>query len=268
VNPPLEQAGRWVAVFVIAAFACGPDPAAAPAAESEPAVPPAVDAKPQEAGPLSESSTPRPKKSGLAATVSANVDAVKTAKSAEPTPPPVEVRKADAKRAEPEPKRAPGVLAAPTAAEFKAWDRKDPAGEKHLYEWDKANMSLMHGYFRDIECARLAMIDEGEAFVSGTHTEAQWTAHKRSAVLGLNKWQQKLFRDNPRIMEHSKYMGTLLEAHEVVVLSLPKAYNARDDEGTKLVNALWTVLMAKVSKYTTTLGGTFVAATSTDCASR
>jgi hypothetical protein len=44
---------------------------------------------------------------------------------------------------EPNTKPRPKDLAPPTEAEFKAWNRKDPEGEKHLYKWDKDNLSKM-----------------------------------------------------------------------------------------------------------------------------
>src|SRR5688572_20784726 len=50
----------------------------------------------------------------------------------------------------PNPKDRPEGLARPTDAEFKAWDRKDPEGEKHLYKWDKANMDRLLGYWEEI----------------------------------------------------------------------------------------------------------------------
>src|SRR5687767_5511846 len=47
----------------------------------------------------------------------------------------------------PNPKPRPEDLKPPTDAEFAAWNRKDPEGEKHLYKWDKQNGARMLVYW-------------------------------------------------------------------------------------------------------------------------
>lgn len=266
---PVTQ--RWVMIWsVVAALGCdeesnGAEPAAPPPGSAEPEVP-NDEPNPVRETILEPSPEPEANRHGLAATVTATVDAMKTGPAAELAAEPA----ADVgpKAQTPDVPPRPTELAAPTAAEFKAWDRKDPMGEKHLSKWDKANMTLMHGYFRDLECARLTMIDEGSAYSSGAHTDVQWVAYKRTAVVSLNEWQEKVFRDNPRIAEKSKFVGTLLEMHELVTHRIPKAYDGKDDKAVEKTQVYWTVLIAKITKYTRTLSATFVVASASDCKDR
>ncbi len=59
------------------------------------------------------------------------------------------------------PKPRPKGLDGPTEAEFKAWDRKDPEGEKHLYKWDKAHLDDMMDYWHQLECFQEQVKVEG-----------------------------------------------------------------------------------------------------------
>lgn len=162
----------------------------------------------------------------------------------------------------------PPRLAVPEETKFNAWERRDPTSERPLHEWDRANLVMMHRYFRDLECAHLTMIDQGDGYLSGTRTPEQWATHKRTVIVDLNTWQQTIFRDNPRIMEKSKYLGTLLEMHELVMSGIPKAYTTADDKAVRRAAMYWRVLIAKVTTYTLTLGVTFEVATASDCKGR
>lgn len=167
--------------------------------------------------------------------------------------------------AEPEPPAPEPGLLAPTEAELRAWDRKDPEAEKHLYEWDEDNLDTMLGYVRHLECRRLAVIEAGEAFQAGTSSESDWLDFKRDEVRALDTWQKQLFVDHPRIVEKSKLIGQLLELHELVLYGLPKAFNAKDATERAKADAHWMVVIAKVDKYATRIGGTFDEATADDC---
>jgi len=123
----------------------------------------------------------------------------------------------------------------------------------------------MHGYVRHLECRRLAVIEAGEAYVAGTSSEDDWRDFKRDEMLALDKWQKQLFVDNPHILASSKFVGQLLEMHEIVLHSLPKAFNTKDAKERAKVDALWTVVITKVTRYTSRLGGEFVEATADDC---
>ena len=149
----------------------------------------------------------------------------------------------------------------PSSAEFKAWDRKDPEGEKHLYKWDKANMKRMLGYWEEIACFREKMKESGDkAFgVDPSSAEGEeWFQFKRMFITHINGWQQRLFgEEGTRILEKSKFIGHFLEAHELVMREYPDAYNNSDKTGLEKADAHWIIVEAKVKKYAKNLGGKF-----------
>ena len=189
--------------------------------------------------------------------------ACKPAPAAEPPhpdPPPAAVspgRLADAGPVEVEPEQEPEP--GPSDAEFRAWDRKDPEGEKHLYRWDRDNFDTLRGYFHDVQCFARRAHSEGEmAFGAAPNTPAEqrWFQFKRKYVNALNGWQQQLFASNPRIMEKSKFLGMLLEAHEIATHGLLKAYNSADRAEVDKTDTHWAIVDAKVKKYSRNLGKT------------
>ena len=156
------------------------------------------------------------------------------------------------------PKPRPKGMAPPTEAEFKAWDRKDPEGEKHLYKWDKGHLGVIHGYWEELECFRDKLKEEGDkAFGAepGSPTEEQWFQFKRAYVNFVDGWQKRLFAEQPRIQEKSKFIGKILEAHELCMYGYLKAYNNGDKKELQKNDALWMVVEAKMKKYTKQLGG-------------
>jgi hypothetical protein len=158
----------------------------------------------------------------------------------------------------PNPKPRPEGLAGPTEAEFKAWDRKDPEGEKHLYKWDKAHYEDMLDYWEQLVCFREKVKEAGdEAFgvEPGSPEEEQWFQFKAAYVNHVDGWQKRLFAEQPRILEKSKYIGKLLEAHELCMYGYLKAYNNADKTDLQKQDALWTIVEAKMKKYTLQLGG-------------
>ncbi len=157
----------------------------------------------------------------------------------------------------PNPKARPEDLPPPTDAEFAAWDRKDPEGEKHLYKWDKANGARMLGYWEQLQCFREKVMEEGQkAFGAepGSPAEEQWFQFKRAYVVHLDGWQQRLFALEPRVQEKSKYIGNILEAHEAVMNNYPKAYNEADKTELEKVEAHWTIVEQKMKKYSKNIG--------------
>jgi hypothetical protein len=157
----------------------------------------------------------------------------------------------------PNPKPRPDDLKPPTDAEFSAWDRKDPEGEKHLYKWDKANGDRMLGYWEQLQCFREKVMEEGQkAFGAepGSPAEEQWFQFKRAYVVHLDGWQQRLFALEPRVQEKSKFIGNILEAHEAVMNNYPKAYNEGDKTELEKVEAHWTIVEQKMKKYAKNLG--------------
>ncbi len=149
----------------------------------------------------------------------------------------------------------------PNSAEFKAWDRKDPEGEKHLYKWDKANLDRMMGYWEDLTCFKEKMKQEGQkAFGTepGGPQAEEWYQFKLSFVIPiLDSWQKRLFAAEPRILEKSKFIGHFLEAHELVSREFPAAYNESDNTTLEKADAHWMIVEAKVKKYVGNLGGEF-----------
>jgi hypothetical protein len=158
----------------------------------------------------------------------------------------------------PSPKARPEDLARPTDAEFKAWDRKDPEGEKHLYKWDKANMDRLLGYWEEIQCFREKVKEEGLKALGaepGSPEEEAWFQFKQFYVNHVNGWQQRPFAKEPRIQEKSKFIGNFLEAHELVMYGYPKAINDNDRSQLEEKELEWEVVETKVKKYVKNLGG-------------
>lgn len=150
------------------------------------------------------------------------------------------------------PKPRPAGLPPPTDAEFKAWDRKDPEGEKHLYKYDKANLKKLLGYWAELECFREKMKQEGEKAAGaepGSATEEQWHQFKQLFIPMVNTWQQRLLASEPRILEKSKLIGHFLEAHELAMNGYPAAYNDNDKVAVATADAHWTIVENKVIKY-------------------
>jgi hypothetical protein len=149
----------------------------------------------------------------------------------------------------------------PTGAEFKAWDRKDPEGEKHLYKWDKANLDKMMGYWEDLTCFKEKMKEEGQkAFGAepGSPQAEEWYQFKQSFVIPiLDSWQKRMFASEPRILEKTKFIGNFLEAHELVSHEYPAAYNDSDSTALEKADAHWMIVEAKIKKYVGNLGGKF-----------
>ncbi len=149
-------------------------------------------------------------------------------------------------------KRPPAGLPPPTDAEVKAWDRKDPEGEKHLYKFDKANLKKMLGYWGELECFRDKMKEEGVKGMGaepGSPTEEQWFQFKQQFIPMVNTWQQRLFANEPRILEKSKLISHFLEAHEAVMHNYPDAYNNNDANAVAIVDTNWTITENKITKY-------------------
>ena len=157
----------------------------------------------------------------------------------------------------PNPKPRPEGLAGPTEAEFKAWDRKDPEGEKHLYKWDKGHTEVIIDYWEQLECFREKVKEEGgKAFgvEPGSPAEEQWFQFKRAYVVHLDGWQKRLFAEEPRILEKSKFIGNILEAHEAVMNNYPQAFNEGNKTELEKVEAHWTIVDQKMKKYAKNLG--------------
>lgn len=147
----------------------------------------------------------------------------------------------------------------PTSAEFKAWDRKDPGGEKHLYKWDKANAGKMMGYWEDLVCLKDKVKQEGQkAFGAepGSPQDEEWFQFKRAFIVPIvDGWQKRMFaEEGTRILEKSKMISHFLEAHELVMREYPAAYNDSDEDALQTADAHWMIVEAKVKKYVNSLG--------------
>lgn len=154
-------------------------------------------------------------------------------------------------------KERPRGLPGPTEAELRAWDREDPAGEKHLYKWDEDNFDDMADLWQDLVCMRDEVMTAGEkAFgaKSGSPEEETWFQFKRTFIVRADSWQKRMFADNPRIIEKSKFVGNFLEAHEIIMTSYPRAYNEADRKAVDEASVQWNRVEAKAIKYTKALG--------------
>lgn len=181
-----------------------------------------------------------------AAEALAKADADAAAAAAAPATPP-----------DPNKERPTGKLPPPSEAEFEAWNRKDPEGEKHLYKWDKAHLKDMLGYWEDLTCFREKIKAEGEAAAAalpGSPEAEQFYQYKRAFKDHLDRWQQRLFAEQARVLESSKMVGDLLAAHELVLYHYPKAYNPRDEVSLKEADLQWARIELKLKKYVKSLG--------------
>lgn len=168
-----------------------------------------------------------------------------------------------AQQAAPAPKKASAApapsnkLKPPTEEELAAWDRKDPAGEMHLYKWDKRNLKRMQGYWYDLVCFRQEMVKQGDAFAAAPDNSGigAWEQFKGGFIPFINRWQQRLFAVEPRILEKSKFISHFLEAHEIVMHRYPKAYNLGDKTELGKSGAFWTIVSGKITRYAEKLGG-------------
>jgi hypothetical protein len=154
--------------------------------------------------------------------------------------------------------RPPDGLPPPTEQEFKAWDRKDPEGEKHLYKWDKRFLPKMENYWKQLHCYKDRMKLEGDAALGkepDSPEQEKWAQFKGGYIEFLDRWQQRLFGNEPRILEKSKFIGHILEAHELIMYGYPKAYNDNDELELKKADAHWLLVEDKVLRYVERLGG-------------
>lgn len=157
----------------------------------------------------------------------------------------------------PNPKPRPEGLDRPTDAEFKAWDRKDPEGEKHLYKFDKGALERLRTYWEEIECFREKVKEEGEkAFGAepGSPQEESWFQFKQFYVNHVNGWQQRLFAKEPGIQSKSKLIGHILEGHELAMHGYTKAFNLSDRTELEKADLHWAVIEQKFIKYSKNLG--------------
>ena len=176
---------------------------------------------------------------------------------------------AEAEPKPPEPKPRPSGLAPPTEAELRAWDRKDPEGEKHLYTWDRDNRTLIEGYFADLQCFRAEMVEQGElSLAGGSAVEDAWFEYKRDTIPALDKWMQTMFVSNPRILEKSKAVGQILELHEIIMINYPRAYNDGARAEISKAEAHWLIVTSKADRYLKKIGGSLPKPSAAECSAR
>ena len=168
--------------------------------------------------------------------------------------------KVEAKETEGEKREIPtSELPEPTAEELAAWDRKDPEGEKHLSKWDKNNAKKMQTYWKEMRCLRDKMKEEGQkAFGAepGGPEQQQWEQFKLAFIVPVvDSWQQRLFAaEGQDILTKSKYIGNIIEAHELIMNGYPVAYNDGDEIEVQRQDALWTLAENRVVDYSKKLG--------------
>lgn len=195
----------------------------------------------------------------LALTLTACTSGEKTdiVEAVKPTDEKAETKKADGDK--PAREIPTSELPEPTAEELAAWDRKDPEGEKHLYKWDKANAKKMHNYWKELRCLRDKFKEEGEkAFGQepGGDQQEQWEQFKRAFIpMVVNPWQQRLFANEGQdVLAKSKFMGNILEAHELIMHAYPVAYNDSDRTLVNVEDARWIMVENTMKDYSEKLG--------------
>lgn len=165
----------------------------------------------------------------------------------------------EASNDDPKPPRTDGRHPlAPTQAELDAWERKNPENTHlHVYEWDALNFGRMEGYFHDLECFHAFMVAAGEAgrgAAPGTKVAKAWADAKRQLMGELDAWLKQLFTNEPRILEHSKFVVRFLEAHEVITRVLPAAYDDGDQLAIDEAEAQWMTVVARFDEYARAVG--------------
>lgn len=214
---------------------------------------------------------------GLAAEVAAQVDRARAGETSpsppEPQPKPEEEGPTLAEvlagaDPPPEARTRPRGLLAPTPEEFEAWDRKDPAAETALYEWDEEHLDPMLEHATDLQCFRHRMVAAGAGLLDGSLPPSEWAESKREQVRALETWLTELLTDDPRIIERSKLVGNFLEAHELVLSAYPKAFDDGGGVALDKAEAHWMVVQAKMRKYVEKLGGRYPEASAADCERR
>ena len=161
--------------------------------------------------------------------------------------------------AEPEDDPSSTELPLPSEEELAAWDRKDPAAEQHLYDWDKANEAKMHAYWQDLRCMRAAVKEAGDdAFRASPGSKAQkdWDKFKQTFIVSVcDAWLQDLFKvEGHEILAKSKYVVYFLEAHELLMNGYPRAYDGTEEVELQRAEALWTIVSNKVDDYSNKIG--------------
>lgn len=251
-------------MFVLAACQSSPSDEPPPAQEAAPAKPEPVPEKPEKSSPdADDEAEPRP---GLSAKIAQQVEDAKAVPEVFEIAPLLPEPEPEFDEPEPPP---PRKYAPPTEAELRAWDRKDPEGEKHLYRWDEDNRALLDGYFTDLQCFRVEMVEAGEAYVAGgADAEDVWFEFKRDTIMEIDRWQRDLFVSNPRITEKSKALGQILEMHEIVMINYPRAYNSGDPTEISKTEAHWMIVSSKADLYLTKVGGTMPKPSAAECKAR
>lgn len=154
-------------------------------------------------------------------------------------------------------KKRPTGLKDPSKAEFRAWNRHNPAGEKHLYKWDKAHLKDMLRYWEELECFREEVKREGSKAIGaepGSPKGEQWHQFKAGFVPHVNGWQQRVQADIPGWLDSSKFPGNFFQAHEMVMIGYLRAYNDANKKALKIQDAEWDIVAAKNKKYVKSLG--------------
>ncbi|MEX1369265.1 MAG: hypothetical protein AB1Z98_39420 [Nannocystaceae bacterium] len=156
----------------------------------------------------------------------------------------------------------------PAEGEFEAWDRDDPAADKALYQWDATHFQLLDERTSDLQCFRHRIIAVGQVHLAGNSSDDEWFQAKREHLLSMDRWQQQLFAEDPRIIEKSKYLSYLLEAHELVSFGYPKAYAEGGGEPLRKVEAQWVFVLGKMREYAAARRGSVRELSAEQCRSR
>lgn len=151
-------------------------------------------------------------------------------------------------------------LGEPTEEELRAWDRRDPAEEAKLAAWDREHRESMLRMYDELRCFHQAVIVAGERRLGKGSDESEWIAFRHDWSASTSEWLQRLFADNERILERSRFVGYFIEAHEIVSHSYVQAYEARDRAEVEKIGKHWLAVEAKVRRHAEAIGGALSAA--------
>ena len=152
-------------------------------------------------------------------------------------------------RSERAPTRGPipsAELPSPTEAELRAWDRKDPEGEKHLYKWDKANFAALDSYWRELQCLHFAVRSSGDASLTGGDPK-WWEGFRLNLSTKGEGWLEPLVQQG--LLGKSKFFSQLIEGYELAVYQYPEAYEGREAMPLMRLDAHWLIVENKIEDY-------------------
>lgn len=151
-------------------------------------------------------------------------------------------------------------------------DAAEPEGTPEQRAWDADNLERMLGYWGDLACLQARVRTTGEAARGaqpGSPPEEAWYQFKLAHAREADAWQQRLFASETRVLERSHMIGWLIDAHELVTDSYPRAYNGGGDAAAiSESDARWAAIERRMQRHVEALGGAWTARACPDPSTR